>query len=76
MVQEGQTGLLVNPRDPDDIAQKLHRVLKDDSLRLKMGQKAWSLARERYHPMLVAARTRELYTEAVEEYERSCSCQS
>jgi glycosyltransferase involved in cell wall biosynthesis len=36
MVREGETGLLAEPRNPVDLAEKLARVLTDDELRAKL----------------------------------------
>jgi glycosyltransferase involved in cell wall biosynthesis len=66
MVQHGQTGFLVNPLDPADIARRLGTLLTDDSLRAQMGQKAQRIAQERFHPAVVARRTREVYRDALE----------
>ena len=66
MVQHGQTGFLVNPLDPGDIARRLGALLKDDSLRTHMGQKAQRVAEERFHPTVVARRTREVYLDVLE----------
>jgi glycosyltransferase involved in cell wall biosynthesis len=73
MIREGETGFLVNPKDTDDIAGKMLILLKNDMLRARMGQKAQAHAREYYHPNRVAAKTRELYLQAVEDYARFCN---
>jgi glycosyltransferase involved in cell wall biosynthesis len=64
MVRNGETGFLVNPLDPDDIARRLLRVLADDGLRQAMGHAARASAQQRFHPVAVAQRTREVYEEA------------
>jgi glycosyltransferase involved in cell wall biosynthesis len=66
MVQHGQTGFLVNPLDSGDIARRLGVLLKDDSLRTHMGQKAQRVAEERFYPAVVACRTKEVYLDALE----------
>jgi glycosyltransferase involved in cell wall biosynthesis len=40
IVSEGKTGLLVEPDDPDDLAESLQLLSEDDSLRLSMGRAA------------------------------------
>lgn len=65
MVQHGETGFLVNPFDPTDIARRLATLLSDDALRKRMGFKAQHIAQERFHPAVVARRTREVYLEAL-----------
>jgi phosphatidyl-myo-inositol dimannoside synthase len=37
VVEDGRTGLLVEPRRPDELAEALGRVLADDSLRASLG---------------------------------------
>ncbi len=40
MVQDGQNGLLVTPRNPEALAGALERILKDAHLRTRLGQNA------------------------------------
>jgi glycosyltransferase involved in cell wall biosynthesis len=65
MVQDGTTGWLVDPENPTAIADRLARVLavRDDARR--MGERGREVARERFHPARVAARTVEVYRAAV-----------
>lgn len=65
MVRHGETGFLVNPNDPEDIAWRMKQLLVDDTLRSKMGEKSHTIALDRFHPAMVAIRTREVYYEAV-----------
>jgi glycosyltransferase involved in cell wall biosynthesis len=65
MVQHGETGFLVNPHDPSDIARRFATLLTDEALRRRMGHNAQRLAQERFHPAVVARRTREVYLEAL-----------
>ena len=65
MVRHGETGFLVNPGDPDDIAKWLRHVLADDEGRHNMGEKSRAIAFERFHPDVVARKTREVYYEAM-----------
>jgi len=64
MISHGETGFLVDPLDPDDIARRLGSLLRDDALRAAMGKRARNAARERFHPAAVARRTRDVYLEA------------
>jgi glycosyltransferase involved in cell wall biosynthesis len=61
MVRDGVTGFLVDPEDSGDIAARLTAILRDPSLRDAMGKQARGIARERFHPEAVAARTRAVY---------------
>jgi glycosyltransferase involved in cell wall biosynthesis len=65
MVRDGETGFLIDPEDPDDIAQALGWVLGDGRLRNRMGRRARQVALDRFHPQCVAARTRRVYLKAM-----------
>ncbi len=71
MVRDGETGFLVDPNDPEDIADRLRQLLEDDALRERMGEKARQIALDRFHPDVVARRTREVYRQAVRGRERT-----
>lgn len=61
MVRDGESGFLVDPNRPDDIAERLRQLLTDDELRRSMGAKGRGIALDRFHPAKVAARTQEVY---------------
>lgn len=65
MVREYETGFLVDPHDPDEIADRLGRLLDDASLRQRMGDKAREIAEDRFHPRRVAEKTRRVYDRVV-----------
>ena len=48
VVTNGETGFLVPSRDPQTMAQKLVRLLKNESLRAQMGRAAHARAREQF----------------------------
>jgi hypothetical protein len=64
MVRHGESGFLVDPNDPADIARRLECLLGDDGLREEMGNRSREIATDRFHPQIVARRTREVYLEA------------
>jgi glycosyltransferase involved in cell wall biosynthesis len=64
MVSDGETGFLVNPFDPVDIADRLETLMRDSALRRAFGARAREIARERFHPAVVARRTRDIYQRA------------
>jgi glycosyltransferase involved in cell wall biosynthesis len=66
MVQDGATGFLVDPLDVEDVADRLQRVLTDGARRTAMEERAREVARDRFHPDRIAARTRDVYARAVE----------
>jgi glycosyltransferase involved in cell wall biosynthesis len=70
MVSDGQSGFLVNPDDPGDIASRLEQILTNEQLRSSMGAKGREIALARFAPDKVAARTREVYVQAIEDFKR------
>ena len=48
LVVDGETGLLVPPRDPEALAAALERVLDDAELRRRMGEAGTSRVAERF----------------------------
>jgi glycosyltransferase involved in cell wall biosynthesis len=48
VVEDGKTGILVPPRDPEAMAGGIVTLLKDESLRHAMGQAGLSLAQARF----------------------------
>jgi glycosyltransferase involved in cell wall biosynthesis len=67
MVRHGESGFLVDPDDPRDVADRMRQVLADNELRGRMGCAGRRIAEDRFHPDHVAARTREVYLRAVRE---------
>ena len=63
VVVEGETGLLVPPRDPDALAAALGRLLADADLRRRMGEAGYRRVAERFSADAMAARVLELYDE-------------
>lgn len=70
MIRDGETGYLIDPHDPGDIAWRLKQLLEDDDRRTDMGEKARRIALDRFHPATVAKRTREVYVRAVRHAKR------
>ena len=62
-VQDGRTGFLVPERDPVALADKIQRLLLDESLRRRLGQQA-SLWAQRFSWPVIADQILELYQEA------------
>jgi phosphatidylinositol alpha-1,6-mannosyltransferase len=48
LVQDGVNGLLVPPRDPDRLAKALNRLLRDEELRTKLGNRGAEIVRNKY----------------------------
>jgi glycosyltransferase involved in cell wall biosynthesis len=64
-VTDGQTGLLVPPRDPAALAGALLRVLADRGLAARLGRNARELVREHYCLDHMVRRIEELYEEGI-----------
>jgi len=73
MVRDGETGYLVDPDDPADIAARMAELMNNDARRADMSAYAREIARDRFHPEAVARRTREVYRRAVQEGAECCS---
>jgi glycosyltransferase involved in cell wall biosynthesis len=66
MVRHGESGFLVNPKDPCDIARRLGQILSEPTLKKSMADRSKAIALERFHPRRVAQRTLEVYYEAIQ----------
>jgi glycosyltransferase involved in cell wall biosynthesis len=66
MVEHGQTGWLVPPRDPAELANAILQLLNDPELRARLSQAARQQARDRHRPERVAAQTAQAYQEILE----------
>lgn len=62
LVEDGQTGLLVPPKDPDALADAIIRLEGDDELRNQMVVAAMARVRERYDLDVVSEALVELFT--------------
>jgi glycosyltransferase involved in cell wall biosynthesis len=60
-IADGETGLLVPPRDPDALAQALHAILSDTGRRARMGRAARTRVEREFTWDTVAQRTAALY---------------
>jgi len=65
MVRDGESGYLIDPLAPDDIASRLKMLLGNDQLRASMGMVGKKIALEKYHSSQVAAKTRDVYLEVL-----------
>lgn len=66
MVEEGETGYTVPPRDPDALAKAMLHLLKSPERRRDMGLRAKEVAKQRFHPDLIARKTIEVYQKVLE----------
>jgi glycosyltransferase involved in cell wall biosynthesis len=65
LVRHAETGFLVDPLDPDDVAEHLSATLRTPGLGETMGERCRLTAKDRFHPHVVALRTREVYRRAL-----------
>lgn len=64
---DGETGLVVAPRDPGALGQGINRLLGDDQLRTEMGEKARQRARREFSHEVMIDRVLELYQGLLQE---------
>lgn len=61
MVQEGETGFLIDPKSTEQIVDRLARLLGSEQLCREMAEAGRRVAMERFHPHAVAEKTRAVY---------------
>jgi glycogen synthase len=71
VVEDGKTGLLVPPANPDALAAALRRVLDDPALARSMGRAGRKRVEDKFSWASVAARTQEIYADAIADFKRS-----
>lgn len=65
VVVEGETGLLVSPKDAQDLALTLEIILNNDIIAQRLGKQASSLAERDYRWPNVAAKVEQVYEEVL-----------
>lgn len=65
MVQDGETGFLVDPDDEVTLADRMVKLLADQELSLEMGRRAHEVAVQRYTAAAVAEMTVDAYRKAM-----------
>lgn len=66
LIAHGKTGLLFNPRDPEDIRQKVMNLL-DPTISEKLAQNARAFAEAKYRPEVIARKHIEFYRHFLEQ---------
>ncbi|MDT8302440.1 MAG: glycosyltransferase family 4 protein [Sedimentisphaerales bacterium] len=61
MISEGKTGFLFDPESTDQMTQRLIQLLSSQQLCQQMGLAGRQMAMERFHPDVVAIRTKAVY---------------
>ena len=67
MVEEGQSGFLIDPESTEQISERLSQLVGSEQLCQQMGDKGHEIALERFHPNVVAKKTREVYEQICSE---------
>jgi glycosyltransferase involved in cell wall biosynthesis len=65
VVNDGETGFLVAPRDPTEMADALRRLLKNEALRRQMGEAALARARDSFIVDRMVLETSKVYERRV-----------
>jgi alpha-maltose-1-phosphate synthase len=71
VVEDGKTGLLVSPGQPEALAEALNRVLGNPELGRRMGQAGRRRVEAHFSWTSIAERTEQVYAEAIAEFKRS-----
>ena len=61
VVIHGETGLVVSPKNPHDLAEQINVLLDDESLRKRLGKMAKELIQQQYSFDDMLKRTEEAY---------------
>lgn len=69
VVVDGQTGLLVPPRDPGALAEALMRLLEDPDMRTRMGR-AGQIRAEEFSDQVMFERLEALYSQILTQHGR------
>lgn len=65
MIQHGMTGFVVPSGETQTMADRVVQILDNEQLRKSMGVAAREAARERFHPDIVARKTRAVYEKII-----------
>jgi glycosyltransferase involved in cell wall biosynthesis len=71
VVEDGKTGILVSPGRPDELAAALTQLLNDPARGRAMGRAGRKRVEDKFSWASVAARTQEVYAEAIDEFKRA-----
>jgi glycosyltransferase involved in cell wall biosynthesis len=65
LITDGETGLLCDPYDAASMPAQIEKALSQPAVMLEMAGRARRMARERFHPKVVAQRHLEIYREVL-----------
>jgi glycosyltransferase involved in cell wall biosynthesis len=66
LVEDGVTGFIVPPREPETLAERIIAILEEPPLAARMGRAARERALDRFSVDVMVGRTTEFYEEAIE----------
>ncbi len=67
VVEHGETGLLVPPRDEDALAEAVIKLLRDADFRRRLGRKGREKLLTEWSPKVVARQTADVYRRAIDD---------
>ena len=67
MIEDGGTGLLIDPHDANSICEAVSKVLSDQKLAQSMGQRAKEAAQDRFRASAVCEKTLQAYRDVLKE---------
>lgn len=65
LIDDGVSGILVPPKDPDSIARSILDILGDDELAVKLGENAARQYKERFELSAIARNLRHIYRDTI-----------
>jgi lipopolysaccharide heptosyltransferase II len=65
IIENGKTGLLVPPADPDSMAEAIIRIIKDSELAVNLAENAYKRVKEKYNVELMVKNTLSVYQDAL-----------
>ncbi len=71
MIEDGVSGILIDPEEPEGISVAVLRLLQDEKLRRKLGENAVTRVREHFSTDRIVDQTIEVYRRAIRIHDRT-----
>ncbi len=68
IIEDGKTGIMVPPADPEGMAAGVIKILKDETLARSLAEKAYEKVKKEYSAELMVRRTLDVYKDACENH--------
>ncbi|MDD5518982.1 MAG: GT4 family glycosyltransferase PelF [Candidatus Omnitrophica bacterium] len=68
IIENGRTGLMVPPSDPQSMAEAVVKIFKDPRLAAELAEEAYKKVKEKYNVELMVKNTLDVYTEALSNF--------